>query len=146
MVSDICGLPVCRRGEDMSASIIFDQSRLKVYDGLTRLCEYAGETGEWCNVLWSEMLVDQQLYDAFVYYLEHHGLPESPKCAGYSLTDCYVWEVEQDNLRRDTGKNTAQCNKEDMVLHAFMTMAKMKRSPEEFVRRFRDGRGMDQTM
>jgi len=133
-------------GEDMSAPIIFDQSRLKVYDGLSRLCEYAGKDTKWCNALWGELLTDRGLYDAFVYYLEHHGLPEFPRCEGYSLTDCYVWQMEQDNLRRDTGKNTAQCNKEDMVLRAFMTMAEMKRTPEEFVRRFRDTRGMDQTM
>lgn len=130
----------------MSAPIIFDQSRLKVYDGLSRLCEYAGENTEWRDMLWSELLTDQELYEAFVYYLEHHGLSEVPKCEGYSLTDCYVWQMERDNLRRDTGKNTWQCNKEDMVLRAFMTMAKMKRAPEDFVRRFRDGRGMDQTM
>ena len=130
----------------MSAPIIFDQSRLKVYDSLNRLCAYAGISDEWCNGLWSELLVEQTLYDAFVYYLEHQELPEHPRCEGYSLTDCYVWEMERDNLRRDTGKNTAQCNKEEMVLHAFMTMAKMKRSPEEYVRKFRDGRGMDQMM
>lgn len=130
----------------MSAPIIFDQSRLKVYDGLVRLGEYAGKSGEWCNMLWSELLVDRELYDAFVYYLEHHELAEFPKYEGYSLTDCYVWEIEKDNLRRDTSKNTAQCNKEEMVLHAFMTMAKMKRAPEQFIRKFQDGRGMDQTM
>lgn len=141
----ICGFRDIR-GKDMFAPIIFDQSRLKVYDGLSRLCEYAGKSGEWCNILWSELLVDAQLYDAFVYYLEHHELSELPKCEGYSLIDCYVWEMEQDNLRRDTGKNTAQCNKEEMVLHAFMTMAKMKRAPEDFIKKFCDGKGMDQMM
>lgn len=130
----------------MSAAIIFDQRKLKVYDGLIRLCEYAGLSEAWSSTLWSELLADVQLYDAFVYYLERHELPEIPKCEGYSLTDCYVWQMERDNLRRDTGKNTAQCNKEDMVLHAFMTMAQMKRDPEGYIRKFRDGRGMDQIM
>lgn len=130
----------------MSSAIIFDQSRLKAYDGLLRLCQYAGQSAEWCNALWSELLTDVQLYDAFVHYLEHHELPEFPKCEGYSLTDCYVWQMEQDNLRRDTGKNTVHCNKEDMVLQAFMTMAQMKRAPEKYIRKFSDGRGMDQTM
>ena len=130
----------------MSAAIIFDQSKLKAYDGLIRLCEYAGQPEEWGSRLWSELLMDGQLYDAFVHYLEHHELPELPKCAGYSLTDCYVWQMERDNLRRDTGKNTAGCNKEGMVLHAFMTMVQMKRAPEEYIRKFTDGRGMDQTM
>lgn len=31
----------------MSAAIIFDQSKLKAYDGLIRLCEYAGQPEEW---------------------------------------------------------------------------------------------------
>lgn len=130
----------------MSAAILFDQRKLKVYDGLVRLCEYVGYSETWSDELWSELLADAQLYHAFVYYLEHHELTEFPKCEGYSLTDCYVWQIERDNLRKDTGKNTAGCNKEDMVLQAFMTMAKMKRAPEEYIRKFRDGKGMDQTM
>ena len=130
----------------MSSPILFDQSRLKAYDGLMRLCEFAGKSGEWQQTLWSEFLTNRELYDAFVYYLENHGLPDVPKCGAYSLTDCYVWQIEQDNLRRDTGKNTGQCNKEDMVLQAFMTMAQMKRTPEKYIRKFNDGRGMDQTM
>lgn len=126
--------------------ILFDQSKLKVYDGLTRLCEYAGKPEEWQQDLWKALLTDKGLYDAFVYYLEQHALPDVPKCEGYSLTDLYVWQMEQDNLRRDTGKNTAQCNKEDMVLRAFMTMVGMQREPEAFLRRLRDWKGMDQTM
>lgn len=126
--------------------ILFDQSKLKVYDGLTRLCEYAGKPEEWQQDLWKALLTDKGLYDAFVYYLEQHALPDVPKCEGYSLTDLYVWQMEQDNLRRDTGKNTAQCNKEDMVLRAFMTMVGMRREPEAFLRRLRDWKGMDQTM
>lgn len=130
----------------MSSQIIFDQSKLKAYDGLMRLCEFAGETELWQQTLWGELLLNQELYDAFVYYLEHHGLPDVPKCEGYSLTDCYVWQMERDNLRRDTGKNTAQCNKEDMVLRAFQMMAGLQREPEVFVKKLSDWRGMDQTM
>ncbi len=126
--------------------ILFDQTKLKVYDGFTRLCEYAGRTKEWQQSLWNEFLVNKGLYDAFVYYLEQHALPETPKCEGYSLTDCFVWQMEQDNLRRDTGKNTAQCNKEDMVLRAFLMMAQMQRQPAEHLRKLREWKGMDQTM
>lgn len=126
--------------------ILFDQRKLKVYDGLMRLCEYAGKSETWMQSLWNEFLLDQGLYEAFVYYLNHHELPDVPKCEGYSLTDCYVWQMEQDNLRRDTGKNTMQCNKEDMVLRAFEMMAGLQREPEDFVRKLRDWKGMDQTM
>lgn len=130
----------------MASSILFDQSKLKAYDGLARLCEYAGESEEWCGLLWQELLGDPELYEAFVHYLERHELPDRPRCEGYSLTDCYVWQMEQDNLRRDTGKNTAQCNKEEMVLRAFMTMTQLRKTPEEAVRKLSDWKGMDQIM
>lgn len=110
-----------------------------------RLCGFAGKSEAWQQNLWSEFLLNRELYDAFLYYLENHGLPEFPKCEGYSLTDCYVWQMERDNLRRDTGKNTAQCNKEDMVLRSFQMMADMQREPEVFLKKLNDGRGMDQT-
>lgn len=130
----------------MSASILFDQSRLKAYDGLMRLCEFAGRTQEWQQAMWCEFLTNRKLYDAFVYYLEHHALPDFPKCGSYSLTDCYVWQIEQDNLRMDTGKNTADCNKEDMVLRSFMMMAEMLRDPGTYAKKLSDWKGMDQTM
>lgn len=130
----------------MSASILFDQSKLKAYDGLMRLCEFAGRTQEWQQAMWCEFLTNRKLYDAFVYYLENHALPDFPKCGAYSLTDCYVWQIEQDNLRMDTGKNTADCNKEDMVLQSFMLMAEMLRDPETCTKKLSDWKGMDQTM
>lgn len=129
----------------MASSVIFDQSRLRAYDGLMRLCEYSGESEKWCAELWNAMLLDGELYEAFVFYLEHHGFSEDLKCEGYSLIDCYVWEMEQDNLRRDTGKNTEACNKEDMVLHAFWTMAQMRRSPEEYCKKMNRW-GIDQSI
>lgn len=129
----------------MAASVIFDQSRLRAYDGLERLCGYAGKPQDWRDEMWGALLADGELYEAFVYYLEHHTFPESVKCEGYSLTDCYVWEMEQDNLRRDTGKNTDRCNKEDMALRAFHTMAQMRRSPEAYLRKMNRW-GIDQSM
>lgn len=130
----------------MSVSILFDQSKLKAYDGLMRLCEFAGRTQEWQQAMWCEFLTNRKLYDAFVYYLEHHALPDFPKCGSYYLTDCYVWQIEQDNLRMDTGKNTADCNKEDMVLRSFMMMAEMLRDPDTYAKKLSDWKGMDQTM
>lgn len=135
-----------REGYRMSSAIIFDQSRLKAYDGLVRLCEYTGKPEAWCDSLWKEMLTDKELYDAFVYYLEHHALSEEMKCEGYSLIDCYVWQMEQDNLRRDVGRNTAACNKEDMALRAFMTMAELKKNPKDYLAKLKEWKGMDQTM
>ena len=125
------------------AGIMFDARRVKVYEGLKELCEYTGETQQWCDGLWEELMMNHDLFQEFVYYLEHHMLTENVKCEGYSLIDLYVWQMDKDNLIHDTGKNTADCNKERMILHAFDMMAGMKKNPEVFVKKLNEGRGMD---
>lgn len=125
------------------SGIIYGTEKIRAYDGLVRLCEYAGCTETWCDGLWSEMLADKELYDEFVYYLEHHMPLDVMKVCGYSLTDLYVWQMERYNLHRDSGKNTEQCNKEAMILQAFRAMADMKKNPDAFIKRMNGGAGMD---
>lgn len=125
------------------AQIILGTEKLRAYRGLSMLCEYAGRSGEWCNELWLAILTDYELYEEFLYYLEHHCFADRMKIAGYSLTDLYVWQMGQDNLFRDTGKNTADCNKEKMVLQAFWTMAQMRKEPSRYERKLTEGPGMD---
>lgn len=123
--------------------IVYDNAAIRVYDGLVRLCDYAGKPIAWCDALWQEMLEDSQLYEEFVYYLEHHLPGDMMKVRGYSLTDLYVWQIEQYNLRRDSGKNTAGCNKEDMMLQAFDMLARMKKNPDDYLGKLDKGAGMD---
>lgn len=125
------------------SQIIYSTEKIKAYEGLKKLCEYAGESEAWCNELWMSLLTDVELYREFLYYLEHHSFADHMKVSGYSLTDCYVWQLERYNLAKDTGKNTASCNKEEMVLQAFHTMAGMKNDPSYFKRKFSEGSGMD---
>lgn len=123
--------------------IVYGTEMIRAYDGLARLCEYANRTAEWCDSLWQEMLSDSELYRELVYYLEHHVPEDRMKVQGYSLTDLYVWQMEKYNLRRDSGKNTALCNKEEMMLEAFRMMAEMKKEPETYLKRLEAGKGMD---
>lgn len=129
--------------EDIMSDIIYGTEKIRAYDGLLRLCEYAGCTDAWCDELWNEMLFDRELYDEFVHYLEHHVPADTMKVCGYSLTDLYVWQMERYNLQRDSGKNTEQCNKERLVLQAFRSMADMKKNPDNFIKKLKDGAGMD---
>ena len=124
------------------SQIILGTEKLKAFRGLSMLCEYAGKSEEWCNELWLSLLTDYELYTELLYYLENHCFADCLKAAGYSLTDLYVWQMGQDNLRRDTGKNTENCNKEEMVLQAFWTMAQMRKDPSEYERKLADGSGM----
>lgn len=135
---------VCKSGQTgVEMAIICDTEKIKVYEGLRMLCEYAGKSEEWNNELWITILTDYELYKEFLYYLEHHSFADHMKAAGYSLTDCYVWQMERYNLASDTGKNTESCNKEAMVLEAFWTMAQIKRNPDYYKRKLSEGAGMD---
>ncbi len=129
--------------ENIMSHIVYGTEKIRAYDGLARLCEYAGKESAWCDGLWQEMLQDGELYAELVYYLEHHAPADRMKVQGYSLTDLYVWQMEKYNLRRDSGKNTESCNKEEMILQALWTMAKMKKEPEKYVKNLNAGAGMD---
>ncbi len=123
--------------------ILYDARKIKVYEGLLALGEYAGQEKEWTDGLWADLLAIPGLYEEMVYYLEHHGFKDSFQFRGYSLTDLYVWQMNRYNLIKDFGKNTSECNKETMVLRSFRTMVDLMRSPEEYLKRLGENRGMD---
>lgn len=126
------------------AGILYDARRIKAYEGMLALGGLAGENKKWCDRLWEELVFDAELFDEFVFYLEHHSLLDRAKCAGYGLTDLYIWQMNRYNIIGDTGKNTEACNKERMVLHAFYDMIAMKKNPDVYIKRMTLGRGMDE--
>ncbi len=125
------------------AGILYDARLVKAFEGLKALGKSAGETDEWCEKLWEEIVFSQDLLEELIFYLDHHYLTDKVKCEGYSLTDLYVWQMDRYNLIGDWGKNTSACNKDRMVLGAFMDMVQMRKNPDEYIKRLTSGRGMD---
>ena len=123
--------------------VVYDARRIRAYEGLTALGEYAGKDAAWLDELWSEFLQERALMKEFMYYLDHHGFLDELKCEGYALTDLYVWQMDRYNLVREVGKNTECCNKEAMVLNAFHTLYLMQKDPEVYLKRLTSGEGMD---
>ncbi len=123
--------------------IIYDARKIKAYEYLLVLGEYAGKDVQWLGTLWEGLLADHGQMKEFMYYLDHHTFCDEDRCMGYGLTDLYVWQMDRYNLIRDIGKNTECCNKEAMVLNAFWTMQQMKKDPGTYLRRLTSGEGMD---
>lgn len=123
--------------------ILYDARKIKAYESLLALGEYAGQEKEWMDGLWADLLTIPDLYAEMVYYLENHDFWDNFKFQGYSLIDLYVWQMNKYNLIKDLGKNTAECNKETMALRSFRTMIELMRSPEEYIKRLNEGYGMD---
>ena len=124
--------------------IIYDARKIREYEGLMALGEYAGKDAHWLGELWEGLLTDHGQMREFMYYLDNHTFCDEDRCKGYGLTDLYVWQMDRYNLVRDIGKNTECCNKESMVLNAFKTMQQMKKDPDAYLKRLTSGEGMDQ--
>lgn len=125
------------------SGILYDARLVKAFEKLKTLGRTADMTDEWCEKLWKEIVFSQDLLEELIFYLDHHYLTDKVNCEGYSLTDLYVWQMDRYNLIGDWGKNTSACNKDRMVLNAFMDMAQMRKNPAEYIKRLTSGRGMD---
>ena len=115
------------------------------YERLEQLCAYTGKDETYLSALWMELIPDADLMTDFMYYLDHHSFCNKTVCRGYSLTDLYFYKIRRYDVKRDAGKNNADCNKEALVLDTFMMMADMKKDPDKYINKLNDamGQGMD---
>ena len=125
------------------ANLIIDTTKIKVFERLKYLAEATGKDPAFADSLWESLLKYEDLYDEFVFYLENGNIRDGIVFRGYSLIDLYVHRIDCYNIVNDTGKNTAACNKESMILETFKDMADLKDNPDDFIRRMNEGRGMD---
>jgi hypothetical protein len=125
------------------AGILYDARRIKAYDRLVQIGEASGETKQWCDKLWEDIVFQNDLLEEFIYFLDNHCLKDNVKCEGYGLIDLYMWQLNKFNVMGDSGKNTEFCNKDRMVLWAFRDMIDMRKNPEPFIKNMNLGKGMD---
>lgn len=123
--------------------IIIETSKIKVCEFFYELADYCGYDRQWSDNLWSEVILNQELYEELVYYLENHTFKDLINIQGYSLSDLYVFQMNKYNLIREIGKNPVECNKERMVLNSFYMMCQMIKDPETYVKRIEEGKGSD---
>lgn len=55
-------------------TIIYDARKIKAYEDIRALGEYAGKGQEYIDELWKGLLLDAELMKEFMYYLDHHAL------------------------------------------------------------------------
>lgn len=127
----------------MSGGIVLDARCLLAMEALNEIGAFAGRDKEWLDILWQELLGEPALLKEFMYYVDHHTFSDEFRCEGYAMTDLYVFQMSRYNLIRDTGKNTAGCNKEYLALGAFHDMACMIKNPLKYVNKLSGGPGMD---
>ncbi len=125
------------------SGIILDGRYILAREALDRLGAYAGMETAWLDKLWAELVAVPELFQEFIYYVDHHGFADKMDCCGYRLTDLYVFRMSKYNLIHDIGKNTESCNKESLVLETFYTMACMLKNPDKYIAKLLGVRGED---
>lgn len=123
--------------------IIVHSDKLMMYEALCTLSEDVGKPADFADKLWQELLACEDLYNEFKYFAKTGTIKGELKVEGYSVLDMFVYMMSYSNLKSDTGKNTALCNKTEMVLDSFAAMAELMNDPETFKKRLSEGRGMD---
>lgn len=113
-------------------SIILANSKIRAYDYLNQLASYSAWDQDTTDRLWNYLLTYDDLYDEFIHYLSNHEIKDQLHFHGYSILDLYVWQMNHYNMIHDIGKNTGNCNKEDLVLRAFLMMGEFKDDPISF--------------
>lgn len=124
-------------------NIILDSRKLMVYEDLKYLAEFTGKGEAFAESLWSGLLENKSLYEEFLYYIDNQSLKDKYDFNGYSLSDLYVFQLKRYNLFNDTGKNTAECSREALILDTFMGMIELIHNPEEYEKKLSEDGGMD---
>lgn len=126
------------------ANIIYDANKIKVISFLGDLAAYAGLDSAWADEVWAEFSRHPQIYEEFVYYINHHELLGKYEIEGYTVLECYVWQRNNQVYRTDErGKFEPEGNEETLVLKAFRFMMEMEEHPAEYVRKLSDDLGRD---
>lgn len=112
------------------ANIIIASEKLKLYEVVCDWAEYAGYSKEWTDRFWGDLLINKDIYDEFLYYIDNNDFLCKCSIDGQFITDVFIWEMRKYNIKTDRGKNYSDCDKAEMVLNAFRTMLDMKENSQ----------------
>lgn len=107
------------------------------------LCEYAGADREFLADFWERLTADDEIYEEFVYYLEHQDFLCKVKIEGYGLVDLMIYQIDHFRAVMDQDVADMRLNKDKMLLMAFNSLLQMRRNPEPFVRAMQGTTGTD---
>lgn len=124
-------------------NIVIASEKIKLFEIVENWSIYAGYNEEWQNKFWQDLLINKDIYDEFLYYVDHKDFLCKASVNGQFITDIFVWEMRKFNIKTDRGKNYADCDKAEMVLNAFRTMLDMKIDADRVLNAMENKNGAD---
>ena len=124
-------------------NIIIASEKLKLFELVKNWAEYAGYSEDWTNQFWQDLLLNSEVYEEFLYYVDKDDFLCKYSYNGQYITDIFIWEMRKFNIKTDRGKNYADCDKAEMVLNAFRTMLDMRDNGEKTINDMENKNGGD---
>ena len=121
----------------------FKEKREKAYAWAEALCGYAGADKAFLQDFWERLTDDPEIYEEFVYYLEHQDFLCKVKIEGYGLVDLMVFQIDHFRAVMDQDVADMRFNKDKMLLMAFNSLLQMRRDPAPLVRMMQGQTGTD---
>ncbi len=119
------------------------QEREYAYAWAEALCKYAGADEAFLSDFWARLTADEEIYEEFVYYLEHQDFLCKVKIEGYGLVDLMVFQIDHFRAVMDQDVADMRFNKDKMLLQAFNSLLRMRKDPEPYVRMMQGETGTD---
>lgn len=115
----------------------------KAFEWAKALCYYAGADEAFCLDFWNRLQADPEIYEEFVYYLEHQDFLYKVKIQGYGLVDLMIFQIDHFRATMDQNVADMRHNKDKMLLMAFNSLLLMRKNPEPFVKAMQSQTGTD---
>lgn len=107
------------------------------------LCDAAGKDIEFLKQFFVGMLTHKDVYEEFIYYMEHGEALGKAAIGGYTLVDVLIFQIDHFRAVLDREPAKIRGNREEMILMAFDTFLKMKADPEKYLEKMRTETGTD---
>ena len=117
--------------------------RERAYEWAKALCRYAGADEAFLRDFWARLTADEEIYEEFVYYLEHQDFLCKVKIAGYGLVDLMIFQIDHFRAVMDQDVADMRLNKDKMLLMAFNSLLQMRKDPAPFVKMLQNETGTD---
>ena len=119
------------------------EEKNKAYEWAEALCRYAGADEAFLQDFWERLQADKEIYEEFVYYLEHQDFLGKIKIEGYGLVDLLIFQIDHFRAVMDRDVADMRHNKDKMLLMAFNSLLQMRKDPALFVRAMQGETGTD---
>lgn len=118
-------------------------TQLEAFGWAKNLCSRAGKENAFLAAFWNRLMDYEDVYEEFVYYMEHQNFLCHAKASGCTVIDIMVWQMDHFKAELDRGRTEMKQNEDVMLLHAFDTMLRMKDNPVPYINAMQSETGTD---